>query len=296
MAQGGATPQTTPGTPAAPAAPESMPATSVTPPVGGSDLASRMAALAGGGEETKTETPPPTDEDTSVVEESLADHPMMSKWYKGLQLGVSDSFGLKVPDEQHPGSLHIGDAASQAWDNLVKGAQHSYEGLHERFTGETSDVTDARPEKGIDAAKGVAAKAASAYLTPAAMVAGGVEGLASMIEKGSGELIDGIKTGDHDKMSRAVGKLLSSFGQIAIGAEKGMTSAEKSVAAAARARGLSGANAVADYRADALAAKQKGGGISRILRGAVNRGLDTQLRDIKTGSPAQAIMDETIMS
>ena len=135
----------------------------------------------------------------------------LDKIHKGLEQGVAEGFGLTAPD----GDLHklsLMDMAHQTWNNLKRSAIHSYENLG----GASDEELSTAPAYRVD----VPLRSAAAMLgTPFDMVGTGINSMATTIENGSKELIDGVKKSDHQAAARGAGKILASLGQIGVGME-----------------------------------------------------------------------------
>lgn len=176
-------------------------------PAGGGDLFDRVAANPG------IAAPPPPGKEPGgfgPFDESES-HLFTSPVHKGVHEGIALGLGLKSPSEG------FGDALADTWDNLVSGAQASYQRIHEAMGGEG--------ESGVSGAVGTAIDVG---LTPLDMLASGVEGTASLFEKGSKELWAGrqalAKGGSAEaqqQFGRGVGMILSALGQLALSDETG---------------------------------------------------------------------------
>ena len=136
----------------------------------------------------------------------LANHPMLQKLDRGLQDGVAAGFGL-TPNTDH--TLSVNDAMSQTWANLKKSAIQSYHNLG----GRDQDLA------GNQSLGHTLLSGAAVVGTPFDMIGTGINGMATGIEDASKDLLDGLKSGDHEKTGRGAGKLLASIGQLAVGME-----------------------------------------------------------------------------
>jgi hypothetical protein len=142
-------------------------------------------------------------------------HPSEAKLFsspakKGLHEGIALGFGLKAPNEP------IGDALADVWDNLVSGAQQSYQRIHETMGGAQESGVSGMVGTGIDLA-----------LTPLEMIAQGIEGTAHLFKEGSAQMWEarralesGARTPELDQQfSRGAGMVLAALGQLAMSGE-----------------------------------------------------------------------------
>src|SRR6266852_2061531 len=158
------------------------------------------------------QAPPGGEQSDSFGPEAFANHPVLTQLHRGLETGVLHGFGLTAPNPEDPHSIGISDMASQTWNNLKQGAIHSYHALGgKEIKGEPVPATTLQAGKNLLAMAG----------TPFDMIGTGIGSMATTIEDGSKEMLAGIKGGDHEQAARGFGKVLASFGQIAMGMEKG---------------------------------------------------------------------------
>ena len=165
-------------------------------------LAKESGAISSQPPKTSTYTP-------DIIDRMIAGHPTAVAFNRSLEEGVLSAFGLKPPDPNDPHSITLSDVVDQSIHNITDAAKHSFAA----WGGNTP--ADAYGGAGI-LAKGVAAA-----MTVPDMMATGIEGMATTLEDGGKELIEGITQKDPQKTGHGVGKLMGTLGQIFSGQESG---------------------------------------------------------------------------
>src|SRR5437773_6155088 len=268
----------TSGTAAPTAAPKTSGTTPTPAPAATSDLFHDLAAGKNPDPLAQTSgTPIPSGD---IIDRAVAGT-FLEPINRGIEQGVAAGFGLKAPDPNHPESLTFADAAKQTWNNLSRSASRSYEKLGGLQPGDTE--WDEAPLYRLDIPVHSALAAAA---TPFHMAAMGIDGMASLLEEGGKEFINGIKTSDHQTAARGFGKVLASLGQIAAGAE--------APEAAGKAVGTVGK--MAEYNPREVQGSTLTGAArpANVMQGAINRSVGAFGRDVRFGDPSRALIEEGV--
>src|SRR5258708_13639852 len=125
---------------------------------------------------SKSPAPGSDDEqtDNSFAPETLAKHPVLTKWHRGIETGMQEGLGFTSPDPNNPHSLGISDIASQTWNNLKRAAIHSYENLGGALDQELSTVPAYRVDVPLRSAAAIVA-------TPFDMIGTGLNSMANTL-------------------------------------------------------------------------------------------------------------------
>lgn len=204
--------------------------------------------------------------------------PAPGTFHRGLDFGFQQGMGFTAPDPNNPHSLEFSDMAKQFWENLQRSAGQSYA----RLGG--IDISDPEKTKGIPVWRlDVPVRSALATaVTPFDMIASGIEGMATTLENGGKELVEGLRKGDHERIGRGTGKVIASLGQLAMGMDDGLPARTLTKASEYAPRAVEGSEVTGPMRP------------ANVFQGPINRSVGAIARDVRFGDPSKALVEEGI--
>lgn len=213
---------------------------------------------------------PPAKSDSSA--------PAPGSFHRGLDFGFQQGLGFQSPDPNNPHSLEFSDMAKQFWNNLSDSAGKSYArlgGIDISDPEKTKDIPVWRLDVPVHSAL-------AAAVTPIDMIASGIEGMATTLESGGKELVEGLRKGDHEKIGRGTGKVIASLGQLAMGMDDGPVARSASKATEYAPRTVEGGEVTGPVRP------------ANVFQGPINRSVGALARDVRFGDPSKALVEEGI--